>query len=59
MSGASERMSERSEWPSTLRVDFIVILPTVKRLVDESCIRCRDGFHMVLISRVTRMVASD
>ena len=33
MSEWCERMSERrSEWPSTLRVDFIVILPNVRRL---------------------------
>ena len=34
----SKRVSERgmrtSEWPSSLRVDFIVILPTVRRLPD-------------------------
>ena len=38
-SGVSERMSERykrtserrSEWPSTLRIDFVVIVPNVRR----------------------------
>ena len=30
MSGASGTSEWRSKWPSTLRVDFIVLLPTVE-----------------------------
>ena len=31
MNGASEHASWTSEWPSTLRVDFILILPIVEQ----------------------------
>ena len=59
MSERCERTSERrSEWPSTLRVDFISFLPNVRSLCMKSRPRCdSEGFMLWNIVLTSTFVA--